>query len=495
MKLNYLVDLEWQFAQDAELEESEIDKRDRAIGKSILESLEQSDRAAWEKVRSEDDPSFRKQLCCEWIDHLRSSSKATLPGQRIERGYKNGFWVVALIAAIFGAATTRITVASSPVNVSWFFVVFVVIQLVMIVFTLAFFVRSGGVPGRSKIFRALLSLPVLERLVGVENRRKLEVLESKARTHQVIYGRLERWALFELTQRLAIVFLLSALLTFLCLVSATHLTFCWYTTLEDTEALSSRVHEIVQLLAAPFSWRFPDSVPDAELIAGSLNEIKDGVRTESWWRFLAFTVMTWALMPRILLWGYGAFQKRRASRSLDFRSTVFSRLYDRLLPSVSWSSPESDLASELNRGKASSKQVVGQHPSHGSTLVISWRLDSGEHEILKSLVEQMYGSISEFESAGAASIEMDEKVIKSVVDRSPKKVCIVSEGSDSPTKDLLHFVRCLRRKIEATMPIVILLFDFDEDGTLTPCEQEDVGAWRHFIEAASDPYVRVEAYK
>jgi len=490
LKLNHLVDLEWQLMQDAELEPSEIEKRDRVHGNSILRALELEATEAWEKVRSPS-PDFRRQLCLAWIDRLRSESGGDLPGRRVERGDKYTFWILAAIVAVAGASTASGTVSMSPVNVTWFLAIFVLLQVVLIGITVFMFAVTRGGVGAGRYFRSLSSLPLMDRLTGIENRRQLESLESKAGTHELLYGRLERWSLFTLSQNLACIFLFSALFAFLCLVSFTHLTFSWLTTL-DLQPES--VHQLVKFLGAPFAWLFPDSVPDAELIEGSHNVIGKGVRTERWWQFLALTLVTWSLLPRLALWVFGVFQKQRASRDLDCSSRAFLRLYDRLLPGPSWQSPAIDRALSPDKaGPRIGRTDIDAAKTENKAAAIAWRLHDPNRETLMDFAEQlMQRPISKFLSAGGANVQHDQQVLNQVETLHPTAVCIVSEGQDSPTKDLLRFVESLRAKLNPTDPIALLLFDIDQQGTPMPCVDEDLDAWRHFVERTSDPYVRVE---
>src|SRR5699024_8309207 len=110
------------------------------------------------------------------------------------------------------------------------------------------------------------------------------------------------WAeLVALTQRGAVGFNLGLILAFAGCLLLFDVRFYWAAT--PQAGMDMWVSGLIQVVAVPWSWWWPQAVPDmgaidnARLLAGAVPTVGDG----SWWRFLLMALLVWGLLARAVL--------------------------------------------------------------------------------------------------------------------------------------------------------------------------------------------------
>ena len=342
-RISDFLDLEFFFIQDRKLArdkgEGVLRERDRNL---YLDEIE-PDVAGGEPDR--------EWLIFRWLQVRRGREnqdriEALLPGQVWSGLSQFGPLVVLLVMAISGAGLAYSALSYSgkePVNVSLFFLLFVVVQVLFLISLLLFWVmrRVKGLDLRSayglSLVNKCLSLFFKSGKYCPVNSRRAQFTAALAavRARGKGYGSLFFWLPFRLLQISGIAFNLGVLGALLVKVAITDLAFGWQSTIQ----LSSEfVSTFVEWLALPWSWLLgPAAYPDLTQIEGSRMILKEGMYhlasadLASWWPFLSLAIVCYCLLPRVLLFGIGLVGSKRALARVSLRRADYNQLVHRLL--------------------------------------------------------------------------------------------------------------------------------------------------------------------
>lgn len=154
--------------------------------------------------------------------------------------------------------------------------------------------------------------------------------------HFALYGPAAYLPFLTAAQVFGIAFNLGVIATTLALEWFTDLAFGWGSALEVSPQV---VQEITRLIAAPWGWLAGEGVgyPTLEQVAGSRISLKDPLASleaadlRSWRWFLVLSVITYGLLPRLLLLGASVLAQRRALATLPFTHARTQALYARLV--------------------------------------------------------------------------------------------------------------------------------------------------------------------
>ena len=165
----------------------------------------------------------------------------------------------------------------------------------------------------------------------------------------------ERWLLTALTQRAALAFNLGALVATIYLVTVRALAFAWSTTLEVDPAVMTR---FFQLMATPWRW-LTLAVPTRELVEASRyfpGRSYDPDLLGDWWPFLVAALVTYGLLPRVLLATYAAYRTTAARRALALDHGECAGVCERLLRPRASSGVASTSARRSRRRRAARRR-------------------------------------------------------------------------------------------------------------------------------------------
>ncbi|MBF0229645.1 MAG: DUF2868 domain-containing protein [Desulfamplus sp.] len=305
----------------------------------------------------------RKEMLFLWLKAIKDSINNRDNNSNIFIGdmYEESLTILKAIFIIIGVMTgISLCVAffsytgQQPLNIAYFLALTLIPQICLLLILLASFIISRlktsiNLPStvRSKTVRSNPSLPLLTySLIGllIENifvsikKRAIEKLflqrSAKERElfistigiikqeHQV-YGSLFLIQTFILMQLFGIAFNLGVLLYTLFRVFFFDTAFGWQSTLQISPEL---VYNIVKIVAAPWSWLFPDGVgfPDINQIVGSRIVLKDGIyhlttdNLVSWWPFICLTILFYGLLPRVIMFFSGLIALKRSLENQNF---------------------------------------------------------------------------------------------------------------------------------------------------------------------------------
>ncbi len=497
MKLEELIDIETILLQDSERDPTELRRRDRNIGMAV----------AKEGVP-------REALFLEWMRRIRPAGRSV--GARFVAGLR---WLrLALILAglLTGIAAAQSTLAydgSTPVNVVHFIAVFAGVQILTLLFLLLSFLPAGVkrllpmVGELQQIVRELSYLFVRwsDRFFTSkqENGSFLTDLQ-RLRARHVLYYPVERWLVLGLTQRFGMAFNLGALLTCLYLVAFSDLAFAWNTTLQIS---AESFHRMISWLAAPWALLVPDAVPDLALVEATRyfriegeylgavsGRAQDVTLLGGWWPFLIMTILTYGLVPRLIMLGVAHVLLQRQLKNLPLHAAEFNALYDRLTrPLLQTQALEPESAQEASAPRHD-KATAPPLPA-GDCLVVFWGEQPLEETRLKPFLQRRFGLQPRASyTAGGYDARRDEQVLDALAAAKPDlPVVVLAESWEVPDKAILFFLEQMRQKTQPQRPIIVMLFDAGKEGTPLPPAADDFQGWKRTLAGLADPWLRVEA--
>ena len=334
MRLAELIDIECQIIKDGDIDPVELRKRDRKIGLD-LETLSQA----------------KNKIFLAWLKRVQTAGQYS-PGLLFETGFRWFGYFLVFFGLLMGG-TTAVTVlsydGSNPVNLVHFLAVFVGVQLLTLLFFLTNLLPTflkKNLPGNGNCYNFIRELNYLfSRLTGkifshLPNNKFSKLLSDlqQLKIRQKLYGTVEKWLVFSLTQRFSLAFTFGALCSCLYLISFSALAFAWNTTLQIS---SKMFHKIVSLIAFPWSAFYPDGLPSMDLVEASryfrLNgeyivspthhDVPQAAAVGGWWLFLVLALIFYGLLPRIILFSFVILKLKIVLAKLPLNSADLESLF------------------------------------------------------------------------------------------------------------------------------------------------------------------------
>lgn len=521
------IDLEYFFIQDKQLAEKEgssvLRERDRKLYLNALKPL----------LGEEGEPE-RSWLIWQWLQERRSIERehseapALLPSRMWYELY-GLFWSVLSFFALFSGAGLAWSLLSysgvQPVNVSFFFLVFVGLQLVILtaLFLLISYRRLRGLDLRNSLLitmvsRGLNALLFKVRKYGLgtrgEGRRNQFAMALAAvRTRGKGYGALFSWPLFLLFQLFGIAFNCGVLGVLLIKVAISDLAFGWQSSIRVSAEF---VAGLVKGIALPWSWLLgAGSYPNFDQVAGSRMVLKDGfyhlssTDLVSWWPFLGMAICCYCLLPRVLLFVAGIRGRNRALARVSFQRPDHNQLVHRLLSprlEVRLQQKEQPQVQPVFRSNATSSERMGAvaqvRPGaavNGSLLALipDELFSDCDVALLDELSRQTFG----YNVTDTVRINEEYRSDVEVLNflrgeggRVSSALLIIQEAWQPPIREMLSFLRSLRLELdEETTMIVALVGKPNGETMLTPVSENDLRIWRQGTAGLMDPCLQVTA--
>ncbi len=326
-----LVDLEFFLARDEGEDLDVLADRDREIYSQC--TVNNTD-------KYQSSCSSASLLFC-WLERRRQSfaqqaEEPPAPGKVWQEAMAISGWL--LICAGFltgtGLAFSFLSYSGTrPVNVSAYFALFVLTQLGLLAgfFVLALYRKIAKQAVADTLVSRLLSRGVLrlagwlERKAGsrvsAQKRLALSSLAGLWRSLQNRYSSVLLRSFFLIAQLFGISFNVGVLAATLLKVIGYDIAFGWQTTLQ---VQAETVHRLVWLISTPWRNFATSGCPTLGQVDGSQLVLKDGLyhlatrNLVSWWPFLCFSVLCYALLPRLILYLLGVYAQRRELSELRF---------------------------------------------------------------------------------------------------------------------------------------------------------------------------------
>lgn len=348
---DYYVDGDEREIREHPAERKRLAERDRAL---YLERI----RDAVPETATEHSTGHRAAALRLWLKERRASDDPALhpllPGASFDRGRR---WVTIGLGGLgffvgVGVASTLLRYdGTHPVNVAWYLLVLVLLQILLATTAVGAWALRRSKPVQATIedvsLLSHLIRPAFSRVADWVRRQRLAHLSAdvreraKAKTgllqsHYALYGPASYLPMLIAAQVFGIGFNLGAVTTTVALEWFSDLAFGWGSALD---VQPQTIHDIARLIALPWSWAFGEGLgyPTLDQIAGSRISLKDSlsvlsaVNLRAWRWFLVLAVVTYGLLPRLLLLGLSLRNQARTLASLPFTHRRAQAVYARML--------------------------------------------------------------------------------------------------------------------------------------------------------------------
>ena len=276
---------------------------------------------------------------------------AKLPGTLFDSYYSwtaRGAALLGFTIGGMGAYSFLAYHGSRPVNVTLFTAVFIMLPMLLCLAAAgvaAHQIRSGGEAGAGwfGVMQRLSVQLFINKFTGAVKKwgapvkKYLPELSDDAVTLLRLdtgpYRNILFWPVFIALSLGALGFSLGALGGTFFRIMVTDLAFGWQSTLP---ASAQGVHQLVTLLALPWSWALPGAVPTLVQIEGSRILLKEGIaglaseHLAAWWPFLCVGMLVYAVIPRLCLLALAFAARRRALSRFDLARPGYQRLIMRM---------------------------------------------------------------------------------------------------------------------------------------------------------------------
>ena len=526
IKLKDIIDLDYLISMDDTLDFQE-DIQSRAIkDRKIYNHCKSGSQT--DKILLFSWLAFRKE---EFFRDADKKGLTLLPGRIFSSLYT---WMA--YAMVFLGGITGISLAYSflayhgtrPINVTIFMALFVVLQVILVLFTLILVVRKTIGTGNSKnrfrssIVHTLLSslffnvLPnILKKAGGGSFKKNLDAMEytsSLIRMKNREYKALFFWPFFLLTSVFAFSFSAGALGGTFFRVVVSDMAFGWQSTLMAT---SARVHDLVSIIALPWSWFLPDSLvhPSLEQIEGSRIILKDGISVlatqdlVSWWPFICLGILFYAAIPRGILIVAGVLAQRRALKSFNFDRPRFRQLIIRM------QSPVLDInANEAPVSKAIEKNPILHHDremketsafkpdpdslGQKALILASKRIYSEEiiKKIIQGIEQHLFFDVKEMIGV-SFDYEQDTDAVRQINVSDADQVILLHEVWQPPIRGVLHYITQIKAAMPEGKPLWVLLTrDAGQEDLAVGNNDINYDVWKKAIVALENPDILAKRF-
>lgn len=288
------------------------------VAKGEGEQIKERDRNIYTRLQDTDGSIFTdRDLVRWWLEKRRKMVAGThhLPGQAYQETARLLFFGGFGIGVFTGSCAVFPFLAysgASPVNVTSFFLVFVLVQVLLFFSQVVLLAWKG-------YKRSLLPESLFTSCLGKWLARGIKKILKENSTcipasRPPLCAALFLWFGFAVVQLVALGFNAGVLGVTLIKVGVSDIAFGWQSTLQIQDATLANW---VQLVALPWAWCVPDAIayPAVEAIQGSRMILKEGLYhlatkdLVSWWPFLCFAVFTYGFLPRLLLLLFGLRRK------------------------------------------------------------------------------------------------------------------------------------------------------------------------------------------
>jgi hypothetical protein len=460
--------------------------RDNSLdSKEDIRSRELKDRRIYSRCKGSAETDMT--LLLSWLK-FRKDEKGlpALPGTVFSSLYISMVYIMIFSGLITGISMVYSFLAyhgSRPVNVTSFTALFIVLQIVFILSTLVLLVRrrvrrnnnyAGSIVHTfvSSLFFNVLPgiIKKTGRLTFNQSIEDLEYFLSFIRMKTKEYQSLFFWPFFILTSLFAFSFSAGVLGGMFFRIVVSDMAFGWQSTLM---ASSHNVHDLVSFIALPWSWFIPEglAIPSLEQIEGSRIILKQGIYAlttqdlVSWWPFLCFGIMFYAVIPRGLLIIAGSFFQQQALKNFNFANPNFRLLilrmkspvlgFDTQKSIVNNSIEHDPVKSELKTGFFTSQQNV---PAGKALLLVSKSVYCHEtiQRIVKGIEKHLFLDVKEIIGI-KFDLDHDADAVNRISKSDADQVILLHEDWQPPIRELLYYITKIKETIPGGIPLYVLL--------------------------------------
>ena len=499
-----LVDLEYFLAQDAGFnDESGLIRRDRALYRSRLAGKAAS----------------RADLLRRWLDLRREQASAErtapLPGEVADFAIRLLPKLLFALGALIGITVAWGVLSYSgalPINLIAAFSFLVVLPLFFTFLSVVLpgwrLLRRGNYSGIfSGWIAGVLLLRLCERLYtlggGDLNQSRLAlsqswgILRGRSGLHAGVVGCFA----FRLMQFTGLAFSLGVFLTVLLRGLFTDLAFSWQTTAEFS---SEFVHGVVSLIALPWSSLAapPVSHPTLEQVVGSRVYLKEGLQhltsadLQSWWYFLLWSILAYAVIPRLFLFAVSLWNERRAWKRISFHDARADALIRRMQQAQVKIGKEGDGREDISTAEGILPGEPGNGVSRLRALVPGELVDGWDLETWQRELQRQFNA--EVEPIDAVNLDEDQDadLLRSLAAGTrDEAVLLVLEGWQPCINATLEYLKTLRQQLGKERLLIVTLAGRERNGTRTATPELEYSVWKKRLAALADPALQAHNWR
>lgn len=502
-----LIDLEYFFHQDSQVNRQKLHRRDRNIyvKKFKEDGIKPSDHdllQTWRQERTQTEFGSTDQ---------KSPGKIFSDAHNLVKSIS---WLKGTLVGLLGGWTFFSYSGTTPVNVFHFLLLFIVSQLLFItLFTVGCLLRHFFANMRVPVFYSLLLGSLMGRIVSFFHKQWLCNLDGDKRTsanhafgifkaQSSIYGSLFYWPIFIFSQLFAIGFNVGLLIATLLKISTSDLAFGWQSTIQFS---STAIYTLVQIISLPWSW-FVDqttSYPSVAQIEGSRIILKEGIyhlATEdliAWWPFLIFCLLFYGLFFRLVLLAIATMAEQRSKKNHHFDTPDCLALIWRMrTPVVSSQAPPQispKPPKDMPLQRAITQTPAGTERQIVVLLVPDDIARAFSRDELTPWLNQLGLNVNGCHRF-MVSYDKDQQLLTKLSEHSWQPgdgLFILMEGWMVPLIDFLSYLKDLRLILPAKAIIHLALLGRPDETILTPVQQPDFTLWQKKVAAAGDPYINI----
>ncbi len=487
IKLEDIIDLDYLIGKDEALSsEGDIRVREEKDKKIFDQSREtcRTDKAlllSWLEARRQ-----------EFFREKEVKGVSLLPGRVFSSLYSFMVYAMVFFGGITGLSLAWSFLAyhgTRPVNVALFIFLFILLQVVLITITVFLLIkrhlmiRSEKGFFKDSIIHTLLSFLFFNVLPEFLKKTDWRIVKKGADTLEYTstlirmknreYSELFFWPFFILTSVFSFSFATSTLIGTFFRVIISDMAFGWQSTLMTT---SIKIHQLVSLIALPWSWFMPESLayPTLEQIEGSRIILKDGISVlatqdlVSWWPFLCLGIFFYAVLPRTVMMVAGIVSQTRVLRHFNLDRPVFRALMIQMPHDSQTAAQETFI---LVPGKVYSDGAMDKIAQ-----TIKIRLFFDVKEIFRISVDP----------------EQDSEVFNRLGKSGIDQVVLVHEVWQPPIRGLLYYIRQLKSAMpEKGLLWILLTQDAGQENLCVDENDADFEIWKKAVFTLGDPGIKV----
>ncbi|HMN43649.1 MAG TPA: DUF2868 domain-containing protein [Povalibacter sp.] len=379
-----------------------------------------------------------------------------------------------------------------PVNVVTVLASLVLLQIALIVLTLVLMLpQIPGVRAVQDLLGGLnpgaLAAAAYRRLRRVDDSRADVLVWHEARGPAA--SRFARWQMLVWSQTAAVAFNAAVVLTAIALIAFTDLAFGWSTTLRLN---ADRVHRITQTLSLPWREFWPAAVPGVDLIEASrfyrLASAPPSRTVASeltgWWPFLLACILTYGLLPRVLMLTFASQRLRTATRHLLLDDPRTRALLDRM------DTAEIQLgATDTENAPGTRNELAAAPPaSDADALAIVWSHALPDESVPRWSLQHLQRRVSSTYAAGAATLDADRALLRQIASLQPRATLIFVRAWEAPLLDLQDFLADLRTAVGRECSIIVVPVSADQ----SPPTRAQQSTWSRWTARLADPALYME---
>jgi hypothetical protein len=479
-KIEDIIDLEAFMHADREESEADLETRDADL---------------FELIHADPQRLNPKEKILKWVKLRRNAlaDAGPTPGESYRIARQTLILILGTLAFLvgLGVASMHLLYRDRPINVTLFFSVTILWQIVVLAVTMTVFLfhKALRFEGRITGLGAWLLLRLddlrsaaTNRLDGT-HRTTLAMIWGEIMKRKTIYGGILKWPVLAMIQSAAIALNLGLLLATLGLLAISNRAFGW----ESTFAIGPEVMlRIVQGISFPWSY-LPHAHPTLEEIAASRIALQgvavaypaDALR--SWWPFLCYSIVFWGLIPRIVLLAAANFFQRQALARLEFDHADCNRLLRRMTPLVT----VGEAPPELGEPDAVSRPQTRERRNSSCKVIVAQEL--GSPELYRERIQSLGKTPTDFLSAAVDCVETNDVLFDLLRSSTTENIVLLLEAERPPIRAILSFIREIRGSLPPTSEIAVCLV------TRSPNSFNYADAWERSLSALGDPYLNFTA--